>query len=67
MVKECTNGKMDNLMKDNFLKGKNMAQGSIFGKILVIMKEIGYLILLEDSELFNGLMEDPIKVNGKTI
>ena len=67
MVKVSTNGKMDNLMKDSFLKEKNMVQGSIFGKILVTMKEIGFLILLKDLEHFNGLTEDPIKGNGKTI
>jgi len=38
---ECSNGRMDNITKDNFIKVKNMVKESMYGKTIVIIKEIG--------------------------
>lgn len=44
MAKAFINGKTGNIMKDSSKKEKNMGLENTFGKILVIMKEIGFPI-----------------------
>jgi hypothetical protein len=44
MEKESINSKMANIMKESLEEEENMDLESMFGRILAIMKEIGFMI-----------------------
>ena len=54
-------------MKDSSKEEKNMGLENTFGKILVIMKEIGFPIWWKGMEHFNGLTGGATKENGGII
>ncbi len=50
--------------KECIIKEKNMDKENMFGKMEVIIKEIGRIIKLQDMVFTFGLMEENTKVTG---
>lgn len=67
MVSVSNSGRMVQIMKEIIDLGRNMGGGSLYGLMVLDLKETFIKMGSKVKEFTNGRMEDSIQVNGKII